>query len=63
MRNEEKMSIDERRKYLKLVVPRYSRSDKAGKGGILTGDGSGDGATPQKPDQADGYAQSGAGSE
>jgi len=36
MRNEAEMSIDERRKYLKLVAPRYSRSNKAGRGSILT---------------------------
>jgi hypothetical protein len=36
MQNEEKMSIDERRKYLKLVAARYSKSGKGEKSRLLT---------------------------
>ena len=36
MPNEEKMSIDERRKYLKLVAPRYGKSNKAERSRLLT---------------------------
>jgi hypothetical protein len=35
MRNDEKMSLDERRKYLKLVAPRYGRTNKAERGRLL----------------------------
>lgn len=33
---DEEMSVDERRKYLKLMLPRYLRADRAGRGGLLT---------------------------
>ena len=36
MPNEEKMSVDERRKYLKLVAPRYTRATRAERSGLLT---------------------------
>ena len=36
MPNEEKMSIDERRKYLKLVVSRYRKSDRVERSRLLT---------------------------
>jgi hypothetical protein len=34
--SEDRMSIDERRKYLKLVAPRYARADRRGRGRLLT---------------------------
>lgn len=36
MPNNEKMSIDERRKYLKLVVPRYAKARRRERGELLT---------------------------
>jgi len=36
MRNDEKMSIDERRKYLKLVSPRYAKSRRKERSDMLT---------------------------
>jgi hypothetical protein len=36
MPDEEKMSIDERRKYLKLVAPRYAKSSRRERGELLT---------------------------
>ena len=36
MPSDDKMSVDERRKYLKLVVPRYTRSGRRGRGELLT---------------------------
>ena len=36
MPNDEKMNVDERRKYLKLVAPRYSKSGKVEKSRLLT---------------------------
>jgi hypothetical protein len=36
MPNDEKMSIDERRKYLKLVASRYARAERIERGGLLT---------------------------
>ena len=36
MPNDEKMSIDERRKYLKLVAPRYRKSNRAERSRLLT---------------------------
>ncbi len=36
MPNDEKMSIDERRKYLKLVAPRYRKANKAERSRLLT---------------------------
>jgi hypothetical protein len=32
----EKMTVNERRKYLKLMSPRYAKADRAGRGGLLT---------------------------
>ena len=40
MPNDEKMSIDERRKYLKLVAPRYARAKRRGRSELLTEMGS-----------------------
>ncbi len=36
MPDDEKMNIDERRKYLKLVVPRYAKVGRKGRGDLLT---------------------------
>ncbi len=36
MPNEEKMSVDERRKYLKMVAPRYARAGRKERGQLLT---------------------------
>ena len=36
MPNDDKMSIDERRKYLKLVDPRYRKSNRAERSRLLT---------------------------
>ncbi|MDA1127258.1 MAG: integrase [Chloroflexi bacterium] len=36
MPSEERMTVDERRKYLKLVAPRYGRSSREQRGGLLT---------------------------
>lgn len=36
MPSEEKMSVDERRKYLRLVAPRYARASRRGRGQLLT---------------------------
>jgi len=36
MRSDERMSIDERRKYLKLVAPRYSTAGRSERSGLLT---------------------------
>lgn len=36
MPNEEKMSVDERRKYLKLVAPRYTKATRAERSKLLT---------------------------
>ncbi|MFO8010391.1 MAG: integrase, partial [Dehalococcoidia bacterium] len=36
MPDDEKMSIDERRKYLKLVAPRYAKVGRKGRGELLT---------------------------
>ena len=36
MPSEEKMSVDERRKYLKLVAPRYAKAGRAERGALLT---------------------------
>ncbi|MDO8688278.1 MAG: hypothetical protein Q7K41_06800 [Dehalococcoidales bacterium] len=36
MPNEEKMSVDERRKYLKLVAPRYTKATRVERGELLT---------------------------
>jgi hypothetical protein len=33
---EEMLTIDERRKYLKRMQPRYQRSDRVGRGALLT---------------------------
>jgi hypothetical protein len=34
--NDEKMSVDERRKYLRLVEARYAKADKIERGQLLT---------------------------
>lgn len=52
MPNEEKMSVDERRKYLKLVAPRYVRAGRR--------EGRGDKVAPQESITPDAYAESGA---
>ena len=36
MPSDEGMSIDERRKYLKLVAPRYVRAKRSGRSKLLT---------------------------
>lgn len=36
MPSDEKMSVNERRKYLKLVAPRYNKARRAGRGQLLT---------------------------
>jgi hypothetical protein len=36
MPNDEEMSIDERRKYLKLVAPRYGKSNRVERSRLLT---------------------------
>jgi hypothetical protein len=36
MPSEEKMSVDERRKYLKLVAPRYAKAGRGERGALLT---------------------------
>lgn len=36
MASDEKMSVDERRKYLKLVAPRYAKSERAERSALLT---------------------------
>ena len=36
MPSEEKMSIDERRKYLKLILPRYLKAKRRERGELLT---------------------------
>jgi hypothetical protein len=36
MPDDERMSIDERRKYLRLVAPRYAKAGRAERSGLLT---------------------------
>lgn len=60
MLSDERMSIDERRKYLKLVAPRYALAKRRKRSELLTRDGSGHGVTSEEPYKADGDAKSGA---
>lgn len=36
MPTDDKMTVDERRKYLKVMSPRYAKADRPGRGGLLT---------------------------
>ena len=36
MPTDDKMTVNERRKYLRLMSPRYGKADRAGRGGLLT---------------------------
>ena len=36
MPTDDKMTVNERRKYLRLMSPRYAKADRAGRGGLLT---------------------------
>jgi len=47
-----KMSIDERRRYLKRVAPRYGRANKADWGLLTSKDDSSNRVTSQEPDTA-----------
>ncbi len=59
MPGEEKMSVDERRKYMKLVAPRYLKAGRKEQGEILTRNGKSHPVAPQEPDKTDGTTKLG----
>lgn len=57
---DDEMSIDERRKYLKRMEPRYRVGTKEQRGALLGGDGAGHGIASREPDPAPQWCEPGA---